>query len=69
MQHSEEEKRAFFQSLHTLRQRKKEGTFREILEDWRWIFSYTRRHKTAAVGRIPRGKVGPAPRGRIRRRR
>ena len=31
MQHSEEEKRAFFQSLHTLRQRKKEGTFREIL--------------------------------------
>ncbi|MBQ6272865.1 MAG: ABC transporter ATP-binding protein [Oscillospiraceae bacterium] len=49
MQHSEEEKRAFFQSLHTLRQRKKEGTFREILEDWRWIFSYTRRHKTAVV--------------------
>ena len=49
MQHSEEEKRAFFQSLHTLRQRKKEGTFREILEDWRWIFTYSKRHKAAVI--------------------
>jgi ABC-type multidrug transport system fused ATPase/permease subunit len=49
MQHSEDEKRAFFQSLHTLRQRKKDGTFHEILEDWRWIFSYSKRHKGAVI--------------------
>lgn len=42
-----EENKAFFQSLHTLRQRMADGTFSEILEDWRWIFSYSKRYKTA----------------------
>ncbi len=45
MDRSEEEKRAFFSTLHTLRQRWREGTFREILDDWRWIFGYSKRYK------------------------
>ena len=49
MQQSEEEKRAFFGSLHTLRQRIKEGTFGEILDDWRWILGYSKRHKMAVI--------------------
>lgn len=43
------EDRAFFGSLHTLRKRWKDGSFGEILDDWRWIFTYTRRHKAAVV--------------------
>ncbi len=42
-----EENKAFFQSLHTLRQRLADGTFSEILADWRWIFSYSKRYKAA----------------------
>ena len=49
MENSEEEKRAFFSSLHTLRQRWREGTFHEILDDWRWIFSYSKRYKGAIL--------------------
>ena len=42
-----EENKAFFHSLHTLRMSLKDGTFREILDDWRWIFSYSKRYKGA----------------------
>lgn len=49
MEQSSDEKRAFFSSLHTLRVRWKEGTFREILDDWRWIFGYSRRYKLAIL--------------------
>ena len=38
-----------FSSLHTLIGRVKDGTFGEILEDWRWIFTYSRRYKGAIV--------------------
>ena len=33
-----EENRAFFHSIHTLRQRWKDGTFSEIIDDWRWMY-------------------------------
>ena len=36
-------------SLRELRQRWKDGTFREILDDWKWIFTYSRRYKGAIV--------------------
>ncbi len=49
MDQSKEDKRAFFASLHALRQRWKEGTFGEILDDWRWIFTYSRRYKIAIL--------------------
>ncbi len=49
MDQNAEEKRAFFQSLHTLRTRWKEGSFREILDDWRWILSYSKRYKLAIL--------------------
>ena len=35
------------ESLGILRQRWKDGTFREILEDWKWIFTYSKRYKGA----------------------
>ena len=46
---TQEKKRAFFNTLHTLRQRWREGTFGEILDDWRWIFSYSKRYKRAIL--------------------
>ncbi len=41
--------KVFFHSLYTLRRRWKDGSFGEILDDWRWIFTYTRRHRAAVV--------------------
>lgn len=38
-----------FRSLDTLIQRWKNGTFGEILEDWRWIFSYSLKYKGAIL--------------------
>ncbi|MBP5254895.1 MAG: ABC transporter ATP-binding protein [Lachnospiraceae bacterium] len=49
MAEQQEEKQAAFSSLQTLAGRVKDGTFREILEDWAWIFSYSRRYKGAIV--------------------
>ena len=37
------------ESLRTLRQRWKDGTFGEILDDWKWIFTYSKRYKGAIV--------------------
>ena len=36
-----------FESLHILISRWKDGTFSEILDDWKWIFSYSARYKGA----------------------
>lgn len=36
-----------FQSIYELKRRWKEGTFREIWDDWRWIFTYSVRYKKA----------------------
>ena len=41
--------RAFFGSLDVLIRRIKDGTFGEILDDWRWIFTYSARYKGAIV--------------------
>ena len=41
--------KAFFNSLHTLRLSLKDGSFKEILDDWRWIFSYSKRYKGAIL--------------------
>ena len=49
MEQIQEEKRAFFNTLHTLRLRLRDGSFREILDDWRWIFSYSKRYKLAIL--------------------
>ena len=35
------------EALGTLRQRWKDGTFQEVLEDWKWIFTYSKRYKGA----------------------
>ena len=43
------ENQTFFNSLHTLAQRKRDGSLGEIFEDWRWIFTYTKRHKFAVL--------------------
>ena len=38
-----------FESVRELRRRVKDGTFREILDDWKWIFSYSKRYRWAIV--------------------
>lgn len=38
-----------FESLDILIRRWREGTLKEILDDWRWIFSYSLRYKGAIV--------------------
>ena len=40
-------RRSNFESLDILRSKVKDGTFREILEDWKWIFSYSKNYKGA----------------------
>ena len=49
MDRQTEENRVFFQSLHKLRMSLKDGTFKEILDDWRWIFTYSKRYKGAIL--------------------
>ena len=44
-----DERQPYFNSLHKLRAKVKDGTYREILDDWKWIFTYTKRHKGAVV--------------------
>ena len=44
-----QERSTSFGSLSTLRQRWKDGTFGEILDDWRWIMSYSKRYKGAII--------------------
>ena len=39
------EENAVFHSLSTLYKRYKEGTFGEIVDDWKWIFSYSKKYK------------------------
>lgn len=36
-----------FESINTLLSRLKDGTFHEIIEDWKWIFSYSAKYKGA----------------------
>ena len=40
---------ATFASLETLIARWKDGTFKEIIDDWKWIFTYSARYKFAIV--------------------
>ena len=49
MEEKNGENRAFFNSLHTLFQRWRDGSFAEILSDWRWIFGYTKKYKFAVL--------------------
>lgn len=38
-----------FESLDILIAKWKDGTFSEIIDDWKWIFSYSVRYKWAIV--------------------
>ena len=40
---------SMFQTLSVLLRRWKEGTFGEILDDWRWILSYSKKYKGAIL--------------------
>lgn len=40
---------AAFESLDILIHKFRDGTFREIIDDWKWIFTYTVRYKKAVV--------------------
>ena len=49
MSEKESERTITFESLSTLTRRIQEGTFEEILDDWKWIFSYSARYKGAIL--------------------
>ena len=38
-----------FESLDILIAKWKDGTFSEIIDDWKWIFSYSKRYKGAII--------------------
>lgn len=46
-ENKEQNKSASFESLDILISRWKDGTFSEIIDDWKWIFSYSARYKGA----------------------
>ncbi|MBQ5951127.1 MAG: ABC transporter ATP-binding protein [Lachnospiraceae bacterium] len=46
-QPKDEKKEAYFASAHKLRMAIRDGTFHEILDDWKWIFSYSKKYKGA----------------------
>ena len=46
-ENEKKENGAFFATLTELHKRWKDGTFQEIIDDWKWIFSYSARHKKA----------------------
>lgn len=49
MSNNSKDENVAFRSLSTLYRRYKEGTFGEIIDDWKWIFSYSKRYKGAIV--------------------
>ena len=34
-----------FKTLDTIVSRLKDGSFNEVIDDWKWIFSYSRKYK------------------------
>ena len=49
MEEKKDNQKIAFESLHVLRSRWKDGTFGEIIDDWKWILSYSARYKLAIV--------------------
>lgn len=49
MSNTNKEENAAFRSLSILYNRYKEGTFEEIIDDWKWIFSYSKRYRGAII--------------------
>ena len=49
MEEKKDNQKIAFESLHILRSRWKDGTFGEIIDDWKWILSYSARYKLAIV--------------------
>ena len=45
----EKSKDVSFESLRILSERWKNGTFSEIIDDWKWTFGYSARYKGAIV--------------------
>ncbi|MBR3357483.1 MAG: ABC transporter ATP-binding protein [Solobacterium sp.] len=46
-ENNENNEKKMFESLSELHSRVKDGTFSEIIDDWKWIFSYSKRYKGA----------------------
>ena len=49
MEENQNNKNLSFESLDILIRRWKDGTFSEIIDDWKWIFSYSKRYKGAII--------------------
>ena len=54
----EAQKNNCFSSLRELNRRRKDGTFKEIIDYWKWIFSYSGRYKPAIVFYVLLGVFG-----------
>lgn len=52
------EERIAFESLQILIRKWKDGSFKEILDDWKWIFSYSRKYVWAIVFYTLTGLLG-----------
>ena len=48
-ENQDQHKNPAFESLDILISRWKDGTFGEIIDDWKWIFTYSARYKGAIV--------------------
>lgn len=57
---NEESKKFLFGSkaLDTIFHKLKDGTFQEVIDDWKWIFSYSKRYKWAIVYYVVLGIIG-----------
>ena len=53
MEENQTNKGISFESLDILIGRWKDGTFSEIIDDWKWIFSYSKKYKGAIVFYTP----------------
>ena len=49
MEENQTNKGISFESLDILIGRWKDGTFSEIIDDWKWIFSYSKKYKGAIL--------------------
>lgn len=48
-ENNKQPRKSNFETIEILFSRFKDGTFREILSDWRWIFSYSKKYKGAIL--------------------
>ena len=49
MAYFRERNKQMFKSFKTLNARMRDGSIREIIDDWKWIFTYSKKYKKAII--------------------